>query len=85
MTTVYMYLTSQWDSMFTLLHCIGLGDDVGGGDDDDVAEALATTCAVNTKLRRVELKNIPPIHVMALLATRQVPLEELDIFPPVVC
>ena len=80
MTTVYMYLTSQWDSMFTLLHCIGLGD-----DDDDVAEALVTTCAVNTKLRRVALKTIPPIHVMALLATRQVPLEELDIFPPLVC
>ena len=84
MTTVYMYLTSQWDSMFTLLHCLGLGDDVVGGD-DDVAEALANICAVNTKLRRVQLEYILPLPVMESLAARQVPLEELDIFPPSVC
>ena len=82
MTTVYLYLTSQCDSMFTLVHCIGLG---GDDDDDDVAEALATTCAVNTKLRRVKFGYIPPIHVMKSLGTRQVPLEELVIFPPPVC
>ena len=86
MTTVYLYLTSQWDSMCTLVHCIGLGgddDDDDGGD--DVAEALATTCVVNTKLRRVKLEYIPPLPVMKLLATRQVPLEELVILPPWVC
>ena len=79
MTTVYLYLTSQCDSMFTLVHCIGLDD-----DDDDVAEALATTCAVNTKLRTVNLI-IPPLPVMKLLGTRQVPLEEFEILPPLVC
>ena len=86
MTTVYMYLTSQWDSMFTLLHCLGLGlgDFVVGGY-DDVAEALANICDVNTKLRRVQLEYISPLPVMESLAARQVPLEELDIFPPSVC
>ena len=79
MTTVYLYLTSQWDSMFTLVHCIGLGGD------DDVVEALATTCVENTKLRRVKLEYIPPLPVMKSLATRQVPLEQLEIFPPPVC
>ena len=66
--------------MFTLVHCIGFGD-----DDDDVAEALATTCVENTKLRRVQLEYIPPLPVMKSLATRQVPLEELVIFPSPVC
>ena len=83
MTTVYLYLTSQWDSMCTLVHCIGFGG--GDDDDDDVAEALATTCVENTKLRRVQLEYIPPLPVMKLLATRQVPLEELVIHPPLVC
>ena len=64
--------------MFTLVHCIGR-------DDYDVAEALATTCVVNTKLSRVELDYISPLPVMKSLGTRQVPLEELEIHPPVVC
>ena len=63
--------------MFTLVHCIG--------DDDDVAESLATTCVVNTKLRRVAMINVSPLPVMKTLATRQVPLEELEIDPPWVC
>ena len=67
--------------MFTLVHCIGL---VGGGG-DDVAEALAATCVANTKLRRVEMRNISPLPVMKSFATRQVPLEELEIHPPKVC
>ena len=83
MTTLYLYLTSQSDSMFTLIHCIGFGGGLGGGD--DVAEALATICAVNMKLRRVELEFISPLPVMKSLGTRQVPLEELVIDPPDVC
>ena len=67
--------------MFTLVHCIGRGDD----DDDDVAEALVNICAVNTKLRRVKSESISPLPVMKLLGTRQVPLEELEIHPPEVC
>ena len=67
--------------MFTLVHCIELG----GDDDDDVAEALATTCVVNTKLRRVKIQSISPLPVMKSLATRQVPLEQLVIYPPLVC
>ena len=63
--------------MFSLVHCIGSGG--------DVAEALATTCDVNTKLRRVQLGNISPLPVMESLAARQVPLEELKIVPPLVC
>ena len=66
--------------MFTLVYCIGPDD-----DDDDVAEALATTCVVNTKLRRVVINFASPLPVLKLLATRQVPLEELEISPPVVC
>ena len=80
MTTVYLYPTSQSDMQhfYTLVHCIG-------PDDDDVAEALATTCVVNTKLRRVEIGYISPLPVMKSLATRQLPLEELEIHPPLVC
>ena len=55
------------------------------GSGGDVAEALANICDVNTKLRRVELGNISPLPVMKSLAARQVPLEELDIFQPLVC
>ena len=65
--------------MFTLVRCIG------HDDDDDVAESLATTCVVNTKLGRFKIGFISPIPVMKLLATRQVPLQELEISPPVVC
>ena len=65
--------------MFTLVHCIG-------DDDDDVAEALTTTCVVNTKLRRVAIiGSFLYLPVMKILATRQVPLEELEIDPPWVC
>ena len=42
----------------------------------DVAEALAK-CVVNTKLRRVEMEDPPPLPVMKALTTREVPLEEL--------
>ena len=65
--------------MFSLVHCIGLRS---GGD---VAETLATTCDVNTKLRRVQLEYISPLPVMESLAARQVPLEELEIVPHLVC
>ena len=66
--------------MFTLAPCIGPDD-----DDNDVAESLVTTCDVNTKLRRVVILLMSPLPVMKLLATRQVPLEELEINPPRVC
>ena len=62
----------------SLIHCIGLRG-------DDVAEALATICVTNTKLRRVRLEFISPLPVMRLLGTRQVPLEELEINLPGVC
>ena len=51
----------------------------------DVAEALAK-CVVYTKLRRVEMKFLPPLTVMKGLTTREVPLEELVIkISPGVC
>ena len=71
--------------MFTLVHCIGHGDDDDDYDDVAVAEALATTCVVNTKLRRVKIQSISPLPVMKSLATRQVPLQELEIHSPLVC
>ena len=49
-----------------------------------VAEALATTCAVNVKLRRVRMRDISPLPLMRSLATRKVPLEELQITFPFV-
>ena len=58
---------------------IGDYDDDADDDDDDVAEALAT-CIVNTKLMKVEVWNISPIPVMRSLASREVPLGELDMW-----
>ena len=55
------------------------------GDDDDVAEVLATTCVANTNLTRVKMVDIEPLPVMKSLTTRQVPLEELEIDTPSVC
>ena len=54
-------------------------------DYDDAAEALANIGVDNTKLRRVQLKCITPLPVMQSLGTRQVPLEELEVVPPLVC
>ena len=51
------------------------------GGEHDVAEALAK-CVVNTKLRRVEMKGLPPLPVIEALTTREVPLEELEIYSP---
>ena len=48
------------------------------GGEHDVAEALAK-CAVNPKLRRVEMVFLPALSVMKGLTTREVPLEELVI------
>ena len=68
-------------TLFTLVHCIGFGDN----DYDDAAKALANIGVDNTKLRRIELVRISPLPVMQSLGTRQVPLEELVIIPPLVC
>ena len=70
-------------TLFTLVHCIGRYDD--DYDYDDAAKALANIGVDNTKLRRVELEYISPLPVMQSLGTRQVPLEELVIHPPLVC
>ena len=56
---------------------VGLPD----GGEDDVAEALAT-CVVSLKLRRVVMWYLPPLPVIKALTTREVPLEELEILPP---
>ena len=42
-----------------------------------VAEALATTCAVNTNLKRVSMSRLPPLPVMKSLTNRKAPLDEL--------
>ena len=44
-----------------------------------VAEALATTCAVNTNLKRVTMTGLPPLTVMKSLTNRKAPLDELVI------
>ena len=55
------------------------------GGEHDVAEALAK-CVVYTKLRRVEMEDLPPLPVMKGLTTRKVQLEELVIqYPHQVC
>ena len=54
-------------------------------NDEDVAKALATICVANTKLRRVRMAFVSPLPVMKSLSTREVPLEELQIDPPLVC
>ena len=77
--SVFGFFSPQIDNMFTSLICIG------EEGNDDVAEAVATTCVVNTKLRRVAIWRISPLPVMKSLASRQVLLEELEIYPPWVC
>ena len=54
-------------------------------DYDNVAEALATSCVANTKLRTCIMCYISPLPVMKSLTTRLVPLEELNIHSPWVC
>ena len=76
---MYLYHTYKIDSLF-ILHCIAHDN-----CDDDVAEALATTCVVNTKLRKVSILYISPLPAMKSLAMREVPLEELVIYAPWVC
>ena len=61
-----------------------VGLDSPDGGEHDVAEALAK-CVVNRKLRRVEMRFLPLLPVMKGLTTRDVPLEELVIYPPLVC
>ena len=65
----------------SLPQCVTSGDD----DDEDVAKALATICVANTKLGRVKIAIVSPLPVMKSLSTREVPLEELQINPPLVC
>ena len=48
------------------------------GREHDVAEALAK-CVVYTKLRRVEMVDLPLLPIMEALTIREVPLEELVI------
>ena len=63
MTTLLFYSMSNCKfidkDLFTFVHCIGPPD-----DDDDVAEALATSCVVNTKLRRVKIEYMSPLLVI---------------------
>ena len=61
---------------------IGLNSPDGG--EYGVAEALAK-CVVYTELRRVEMVFLPPLPVLKSLTTREVPLEELVIYPHLVC
>ena len=42
-----------------------------------VAEALATTCAVNTNLKQVGMTNLHPLPVLKSLTNRRAPLDEL--------
>ena len=70
-------------TLFTLVHCIGYYNE--DYDYYDAAEALAIIGVDNTKLWRVQLTFISPLPVMQSLGTRQVPLEELVIHPPIVC
>ena len=58
---------------------------VSGMDDEDEEKALVTICGTNTKLRSVAMKCFSSLPVMKSLTTRQVPLEELEIHPYVVC
>ena len=79
------------DYVFPTPYCVGSVRHVGpirSVSRDDikcgVAEALATTCAVNVKLQRVRMRDISPLPLMRSLATRKVPLEELQITFPFV-
>ena len=56
-----------------------VGLDPPDGGEHDVAEALAK-CIANTKLREVQMKDLPPLPVMKTSAAREAPLEKLKIF-----
>ena len=45
----------------------------------DVAETLATACAVNTVLKQVSMTDLPLLPVMKSLTNRKTPLNEMVI------
>jgi hypothetical protein len=45
----------------------------------DVAETLATACAVNTVLKQVSMTDLPLLPVIKSLTNRKTPLDELRI------